>query len=656
MGWTSTVEGNEIINQLETQTVDILRDFLILEIQEDLFRGLYEELVKKTTRRERGEFFTPDWLALAIIEGIWQTWWDSNIGSRKTMTPQFLDPACGSGTFIFNLVKHYYKKVNKRPTEDNYLVISGFDINPVAVYTSRINYILALPPLVLFAMLENKPNFYLDIIVRDSLENEMVPNSTNGHKLGKKFDIVFGNPPWSVLRSIKSKDYQNYLKKEFIRFNLIASTDVHLFTQLDVATLFFAKCSENFLSESGKIAFVMPKSVLTGAEQHKKFRAFIRPQMRLDEIWDLQGISPLFYMPTCVLFATKGKETQYPVQMMSWKGQIPKNGANLDILREEVTVSETNYSPPLLNMSKSWYFDKFKVGLSIFPRNLYFVKIIEKKDPLIEIETDPEIRRLSKPRWNSVFLKGKTSTEYLFVTLLSWEMFNFGHNRLRWVILPLSLKNDKESSYIPTNLDELKQRDKNAYNWFEKADRSWTGLSTEKSKIRFPTLLSRLNYNNLISYQSPDRRYVVLYSGTGTNLTSCVIDKTMVKPNQTKISPQFITDVKTWFHETNDMSEAHYLCAVFNSNVLNKLIKPLQPQGLGGGRAIHRRALSFPIPKYNPNDPLHKELAELSIRAHNRFINVKYPKTGTMRKQARKQVLDLLPDLDRGVNELLTLS
>ncbi|MHA2238183.1 MAG: hypothetical protein ACXAB2_07415, partial [Candidatus Hodarchaeales archaeon] len=88
-------------------------------------------------------------------------------------------------------------------------------------------------------------------------------------------------------------------------------------------------------------------------------------------------------------------------------------------------------------------------------------------------------------------------------------------------------------------------------------------------------------------HRKPQKRYLVSYSGTGTNITASVIDKQKGKRNSGGFP--FLADVKVWFYETNDKSEAHYLCAVLNSNVVNQLIKPLQPQGLGGGRAIHRR-------------------------------------------------------------------
>ena len=145
---------------------------------------------------------------------------------------------------------------------------------------------------------------------------------------------------------------------------------------------------------------------------------------------------------------------------------------------------------------------------------------------------------------------------------------------------------------------------------------------------------------------------MVLYSGTGTNITACVIDKQTERENNEGFP--FLADVKVWFYETNSKLEAHYLCAVLNSNILNQLIKPLQPQGLGGGRAIHRRALSFPITEFK-SEQLQKELAQLSEKAHTLLSTHHFPSTFKMRREAKEIINDIMLQIDRKVTQLLNL-
>jgi len=96
-----------------------------------------------------------------------------------------------------------------------------------------------------------------------------------------KFDVVVGNPPWIVLRSIENVEYQDFVKQQVLAYGLLESHQTHLYTQMEVATLFFCRVSDLYLKDSGVIAFVMPHSVLTGALHHVNFKKFKKPPMKL---------------------------------------------------------------------------------------------------------------------------------------------------------------------------------------------------------------------------------------------------------------------------------------------------------------------------------------------------------------------------------------
>ncbi|MHA2053114.1 MAG: HsdM family class I SAM-dependent methyltransferase [Candidatus Hodarchaeales archaeon] len=642
-----------IKHELKAQISEKLYKITDWVFEGDIFQEIYEQLVNKSNRHEKGEYYTPDWLCQLIIEETWDLWQKTKKNSQKARNPKILDPACGSGTFIFNFQLFYYRNQDFSKENENVLEITGFDINPIAVYITRINFIFSLPRNILVEILQQKSSPHLKIVNKNSLKDNPLLDSIEKTPGDHKFDILIGNPPWVVLRSISIPSYQKELKIDFIKYNLVSNKDVHLFSQLDLATLFFMKCSHRYLEKRGIIAFIMPKSVISGAIQHERFRAFRYPQLKLLLLYDLQNIKPLFLMPACVVFSIKGAINQYPVKMKVFEGKLPNLRSKLNEVKEIVSAKVIEYSPPFSKTKKSWYYDKFKVGISIFPRSFYFVKLKRKEGPYYFYETDPEIRKLAKPRWKEVNIEGKIESEFLFKTLLSWEMYPFGYKNLRTVILPITISSDTLSrEFQPLNLESLRNKGKHVHQWFSKAEKLWIEKCTEKSKERFPTLLSRLNYNNLILDQNPQKRYLVSYSGTGTNITASVIDKQKRKRNSEGLP--FLADVKVWFYETNNKSEAHYLCAVLNSNVVNQLIKPLQPQGLGGGRAIHRRALSFPIPEFK-SEPLQSELTRLSLEAHIRLSTHQFQNTTKMRREVKEIITDILEEIDLRVNQLLDL-
>lgn len=114
------------------------------DIARDLLKNLYYELLPTVLRKNLGEFYTPDWLAEFLVE-------DTNpvINTDKA----FLDPTCGSGTFLVILVKKFINYLGKRLSPEELLRViinnvCGYDLNPLAVICARANYIIALGDLL----------------------------------------------------------------------------------------------------------------------------------------------------------------------------------------------------------------------------------------------------------------------------------------------------------------------------------------------------------------------------------------------------------------------------------------------------------------------------------------------------------------------------
>jgi hypothetical protein len=62
-----------------------------------VLKVLYESVIGSETRKQRGEYYTPGWLAEQVV------------GTAVTapLNQRVLDPACGSGTFLFHAVRRY---------------------------------------------------------------------------------------------------------------------------------------------------------------------------------------------------------------------------------------------------------------------------------------------------------------------------------------------------------------------------------------------------------------------------------------------------------------------------------------------------------------------------------------------------------------------
>ncbi len=123
---------------------------------------------------------------------------------------------------------------------------------------------------------------------RDSIWVYVLQNTSRPLMLRhRQFDVVAGNPPWIAYRFLQDPTYQREIKALIQHYGLVRTSDTKLFTQMELATLFYEHCRSVYLKEGGTIAFVMPRSVITGARQHRAFQ-----QRGFSRVLDLQGVSP----------------------------------------------------------------------------------------------------------------------------------------------------------------------------------------------------------------------------------------------------------------------------------------------------------------------------------------------------------------------------
>jgi hypothetical protein len=740
-------------------------------INEDLLKGLYQELVDPATRHDLGEFYTPDWLAELTLR---QAGFPFPAVRPKTRTqPSLLDPACGSGTFLFIAIRllreagfHGAGLVELCASQ-----MAGMDVHPLAVTIARTNFVLALsqdlpqyrkrlslpiymadslsitealgqgqlltipvdceslaqlagkkrphslprgfdvPPQLahsphdlhsaLDKLLEladpdipaedasegfrsflkdlNTPqghvSFWLHNLrlmrwlleppATDSVWRFILKNACQPALLAhRKFRYVVGNPPWLSYRFIQRRDYQDRVRRLVMqRYRLLHSSDAHLFTQMELATLFFAYCADHYLADGGTLAFVMPRSILTGAKQHVEFRKQYVATAKL--IIDCEQVTPLFKVPACAVIWNKGQANQpgqQSVPTVQLSGQLPTHNASYEQAQQALQQTSTTFTVPTPR-GQSPYFERMTQGATIVPRCLWFVrpdpeaKVIDRRRP--QLQTDPQIEPQAKPPWKGIRLRGSVEVEFLFATLLSDDMLPFGWRQFSLVVLPWMA-----GRLISAN-EAIRQGKTGLADWLRKADANW-----RKHRKSQEDLLNYLNWQGKLTAQSPKGMYKLLYNTSGTHLCACVVDTTNLRSWQVYNLPVqgFLADTTTYWLETKDEGEAHYLSAFLNAACVDDFIKPFQPKGAFGAptgkgqRHIHRRPFEvLPIPQFDPNDQRHKRLAELSKQCHQKvaqFVTQADEKTlsqpvGRLRQQVRQALTQELVEIDGLCRSLL---
>jgi hypothetical protein len=732
-------------------------------IRQDLLKELYQELVDPETRHDLGEFYTPDWLAeLALREAGFP---GKGNGQRF---PSLLDPACGSGTFLFTAVRLLREAGLSREAlvQHAFENLAGVDVHPLAVLTAKVNLLLALAPELRslgslhlspipvymansLHLPERKmagapiavpihsvglPKFprgvpdrfevpaemvaagptAVDAVIDQTTElaaqpGQLVDSLLSGLRaylkelgLGKfymwwagnlrllhfliaerrdtvyrfilknafrpaflaerKFDFVCGNPPWLVYRSIRDRAYQRMVKDLVFQLGLLERGEVKLFTQMELATLFFAFSHVHYLHDGGTIAFVMPRSVLTGAKQHRHFQ---QKDLGVVRVIDCEDVEPLFNVPSCVIMARKGAKSDWPVGAVKVSGRLPVRNLSLEKAREYLSFEETSFAPPFASTGPaSPYLDKFIQGATIVPRCFWFVRptaeawVIDPQRPALE--TDPEIQKQAKKPWKGLSLSGEVEADFLFATLLGADMIPFGYVRQRLVVLPLEVKPDGKGQLITAEV-AIKLGKTGLANWLRKAEAFWEQLGRRTERVR--TIYKRLDFQQNLRRQRPVGTCKVLYNTSGTYLCSCVVDASNSNywANRNIRPKGFAAESKTYWLETDNAEEAHYLCAILNTPFVDEVIKPFQTKGSFGARDIHRRPFEvLPIPFFDSADERHIRLANLSRACHQKVAQAiaegKLPTTGPigrLRQKVREFLSTELSEIDRLTQEIL---
>lgn len=677
-------------------------------IIDDLFRTIYQEMVSPATRHALGEFYTPAPLAQKMVEEVY--------GFGQYV----LDPACGSGTFlieILNIIHNSNKKVDEKVEAIS--KIYGFDVNPIAVLVARSNLLLltdklfpknttisinvfladSLNPINEFStVIEDKKagkkyKFSLDkwhtygeverfimpaindalainikllkysdqfgellkeldrylsrnLTFNDMLDaiyqsidvswlNELCEGSSdkklkdNFEYIAKKLydfiqkdknhiwayllynaigvrkmretmdgvDLIIGNPPWLTLNSILSQKYKEKVKEISKELKIYAGGK-HA-PNTEICSIFFYKSRDLYLKKNGKIFFVTTAAVESG-DQHSRFRLFDRFKnvfmwkfltdvFRIHNIcvggsFGNQPLNERLKIKTKV-FNVFYKNRSWEFEIISEEIYVPNNLNSVIHDLEAKRLIPLKELSELLPTKESLYKNEFYKGADLFPRNFFFIKILENK------EIVPDKSLLQHKPWNFYPVHHyDIEKDYIFSVCKSTELVPFYILNTCKCFLPIEKINNK------FNPELIKPK---ARRLFIKFSEIYTEIQ-QRNQREITDLWDNLNYRNKLSNPMQKASIKVVYNGQGSILKSAVVRNDV------------IVDYSLFYIGVEDLEEAYYLCTILNAPCLTTQIEKTANTGASGSvRNIQKKALDFPIPKFNENVHLHMALVNL---------------------------------------------
>ncbi|WP_457556544.1 N-6 DNA methylase [Candidatus Harpocratesius sp.] len=591
-----------------------------ISIPSDLFHVFYQNLISSEVRHNLGEFYTPPELANQMIK------------NRYKFGQKIMDPACGTGVFLIEIIKKIINKSDRSKKEKLSALkqIYGFDINPIACLFAKLNFLLTLH----FHGIEypiNELHIYNESVL--FWKNKFFPISM----IQKKFDLIIGNPAWITVKSMQDLEYKEQIKNLAKILELKPST--HQIPNIEISALFFYQCRD-YLVVKGKIGFIVSKAFINGSNH-----ALTRKFTDFDEISIWTFDKNLFPISNICLFARynpplrRTEEELKELQIEEIQFQIEKIGQSLRIkqlnriflvpyriekhknqllVTKLIGLKEKKALTELLPHGINQYKNSCYRGADIFPRAL--LSIFPKQSSSGRMFIQPMTNE-SKLTWDfdlekkleefpEIIKKGKIimDSSYIFPVLKSKHLVPFAYLYWDYAFIPIQ-ENKATGGYT-----RISESETLAWRYYQVLEQIFQQNFKTGASIR--TLWERINYhNNLIQprHRSP---YKVVYQRSGSYVKACIIKE-----------PKVIIDTTNYFLSFSRLDEAYYVLGFLNAPDITKAIQIEK-----SARDIHKLPFTFYLPKFDPDDQNHQNLIkhvqimekkaqQIALSAVNSFLN-----------------------------------
>ena len=257
------------------------------------------------------------------------------------------------------------------------------------------------------------------------------------------------------------------------------------------------------------------------------------------------------------------------------------------------------------------YGDRARQGATIVPRTLFFVNVEESKALVQSANTltvSPRRSKQEKSPWKELELpqlEGQAiEAEHIFDVNLGETVAPYVLLEPLKAVLPLS----------KTTRELIKKGD----GWYgvdplslgNRMRRRWRIINEVWDEHKSPNnqlnLLTQLDYMGKLAAQPENAKDAicrVAYSSSGRP-TAAIVNESDIK-----------IDYTLFWIKCKSLSEAQYLIAVINSQVLEQKLAPLMPKGQFGARHVQKHLWRLPIPEYDESNDLHQEIAAAGASA-----------------------------------------
>jgi len=438
-----------------------------------------------------------------------------------------------------------------------------------------------------------------------------------------KFDYVVGNPPWVNWENL-AEEFRKSLKELYKWYNILPSNP-NAQTKVDLSMIFAYRCMDRYLREGGIFGFLINDAAFKAMAGNgfRKFKVRGIP-FKVKVVHDLVAIKPFEGASnrTTMFIAEKGKLTEFPISYKKWfksvKEEIPQN-LTLNEARKMVKIADLyaeplgGYKPydevlPLVTFYHKDVFTKLnkviKVssykahgGADLYPAGVYRVRIIDNVSKELVLVGNL-IERGKRAKVN--LIQTTIEKDFLYPILESGSIS-------RWKITSYAIgviPHDKNGRVISET--ELKVKWPKTYEYLLRFKGVLEKRSDYKSygKGQPFYFIYKLANHTLAPIK-------VVWNRMGAEL--CAIVVTFIKHPILGEKVPIPTETVGYIPTTVE-DEAHYICSILNSSLVNLILQSIAKGGKSFATPEFINMVN--IKMYDPSNILHRKLAELSKKAH----------------------------------------
>jgi len=405
-----------------------------------------ELLIPSQDKKLNGAFFTPNFAAEFIINQIAPNENDKN-----------LDPSCGSGVFLINLLDYYVKRFNKpirQILNENIFGVDLFDYN-----IERAKLLLSIYALLNKQEVREKD---FNLIQGDSLNLDWeacFPNNSTG-----KFDNILGNPPYIKFQDLPENTRNSFRNK----YQTTKGGNFNLYFA------FFESCYD-LLKDNAKLGFITPNNYFTSLSG-ESLREFFQQKKCVTEIvdfnhkkvFDAQTYTAITFLKkadSSVILYDRIEDEEEPKEFLnnlSWSINSVRKLSQKKWRLLKSDEQENIEKIENVGLSLSDLVD-IRVGIATLKDQAYFIDSKSEKDNVFLKEVCGEVFEIEKEITRSIYKISDLKNQFDVLQNTRRIIFPYLVEKNVARLMPethLQTRYPKCYEYLSAMKDELQKRDK----------------------------------------------------------------------------------------------------------------------------------------------------------------------------------------------------